>query len=120
MWLDFGLVASIATLIDEELAKRAAELEDVKIRMFLPLQELQVLKADPEQEHFILNDWFFGKITRRYHDMGCCHDTPFRFVDIPRLYREFLKVDIAFVGTTPMDSHGYFNFGTSISHFKAL
>lgn len=35
MWIDYGSILSFPTLIDDELAKRASELEGVKIRSCL-------------------------------------------------------------------------------------
>jgi acyl-CoA hydrolase len=122
MWIDYGSIMAFPLLIDEELAKRADELGNVKIRAVFPLKEPEVLRVDTKQEHFIFNGWHFSGITRKYHDMGCCFYIPYNFSEGPRAYREFLKdeVDLAFTEATPMDEHGYFNFGASITNQKAM
>lgn len=122
MWIDYGYALGFPRLIDEKLAQRAAELEKVKIRAALADTEPQVLRADPEQEHFIYNSWHLSASERRYHDRGCCTYIPSNLSEIPRMYREWLhdEVDIAFIQVTPMDKHGYFNFGASIAYEKAL
>ena len=49
MWVDFGSIMGYPVLVDEALAKRANELEDVKIRAVHPLKEPEVLKADTKR-----------------------------------------------------------------------
>jgi len=121
MWIDYGFGCGFPLLVDEKLAKRASELAAVKIRVTMALTEPQVLKVDPEQEHFIYNSWHFSAVERKYHDLGCCSYSPHNFGECPRIYREILKdeMDIAFIEVTPMDEHGYFNFGAAICAEKA-
>ncbi|MFC2022806.1 acetyl-CoA hydrolase/transferase family protein [Chloroflexota bacterium] len=122
MWIDYGFGSGFPLLIDEWLAKRAPELKEVKIRGTMALDEPQVLRADPGQEHFIYNSWHFSAIERKYHDRACCSYSPHNFGECPRIYRELLKdeVDIAFIEVTPMDNHGNFNFGAAITEEKAI
>ncbi|MFC1967629.1 acetyl-CoA hydrolase/transferase family protein [Chloroflexota bacterium] len=119
MWIDYGAICGFPSLVDEELANRAGELERVKIRAEHSMTQLPMI--DPEQEHFIHNSWFFGKLERSYHDNGCCSYIPFGLGEGPRMYREWLKdeVDITFIEVTPMDKDGCFNFGSSITRQKA-
>ncbi|MFC1941745.1 acetyl-CoA hydrolase/transferase family protein [Chloroflexota bacterium] len=119
MWIDYGAICGFPSLIDEKLAERSHELKEVKIRA--EHSHTQIPKADPEQEHFIFNSWFMGKVEREFHRKGCCSYIPFGLSEGPRMYREWLKdeVDIAFVEVTPMDKDGYFNFGTAITRQKA-
>jgi acyl-CoA hydrolase len=37
MWIDYGSILSFPSLIDEDLAKRAVDLENVKVRSCLSL-----------------------------------------------------------------------------------
>ena len=122
MWIDYGLATGFPSLVDRELAKRAKELENVKVRVTMSLKEPEVLKVDVRQEHFIYNSWHFSKVERKYHDMGCCAHLPHNFGESPRIYRELLrdKVDVAFICVTPMDEHGYFNFGAAIAEERAI
>lgn len=120
MWIDYGHVTGFPLLVDEELAKRANELEKVKIRAHQPMSEPQVLKADPEEEHFIYNSWHYSQFDRKYQDKGISSHVPYNLGDVPRLYREFLKVDIVFIAVTPMNEHGYFNFGAYLCAAKAM
>ena len=122
MWIDYGYFCGFPLLIDEKLAERAHELEKVKIRAWASLTEPQVLKVDPKQEHFIYNSWQFSAMERKHHNRGCCSYIPSNLGEMPGIYRECLKdeVDIAFLEVTPMNEHGYFNFGASISYQKAI
>ncbi len=114
-WVDYGAILSFPYLIDEELAKRAASLEQVKIRGCLALKEPAVLKADRSGEHFVYNEWHFSHWSRLYHDQGCCSYIPYNLGEGPALYRGGLahRPDVAFMEVTPMDGEGFFNFGTT-------
>jgi acyl-CoA hydrolase len=114
MWVDYGAMLSFPSLVDEELARRAHELERVKIRSCYPMKEPATLKIDNMGEHFIYNDWHFSYFTRRYHNSGCCSYIPYNLGEGPALYRSLLvhKPDVAFMEVTPMNRQGFFNFGT--------
>lgn len=122
MWVEYGQVTGFPLLIDEELAKRAGELEKVKVRAFMPLTEPRILKADPGAEHFIYSNWHFAGSDRKYQDKGIAAHIPYSLEDTPRLYREFLKdeMDILFIEVTPMNEAGYFNFGAFMFASKAM
>ncbi|MBW2143974.1 MAG: hypothetical protein JRG75_06225 [Deltaproteobacteria bacterium] len=121
MWIDYGSILSFPTLIDEELAKRASELEGVKIRSCLSLKDPEVLKADSNGEHFIYNEWHLSEYTRKHHDKGCCSYIPYNLNEGPGLFRSDYshRPDIAFVEVTTMSKQGFFNFG-SVEKNKAL
>ncbi|MBI4332881.1 MAG: hypothetical protein HY673_16555 [Chloroflexi bacterium] len=113
-WVDYGAILSFPSLVDEALAGRALQLEQVNIRGCLCLKEPEVLKADPEGRRFIYNEWHFSGISRAFHDLGCCSYIPYNLGEGPELYRTGAahRPDVAFVGVTPMDGEGFFNFGT--------
>jgi acyl-CoA hydrolase len=119
MWIDYGAICGFPSLIDEKLGERAAELKGVKIRA--EHSHTQIPRLDPDQEHFIHNSWFLGKVEREYHKQGCCSYIPFGLSEGPRMYREWLRdqVDITFIEVTPMDESGNFDFGASITRQKA-
>jgi acyl-CoA hydrolase len=119
MWIDYGAICGFPSLIDEKLSERAAELKEVKIRA--EHSHTIIPRLDPDQEHFIFNSWFLGKVDREYHKNGACSYIPFGLGEGPRMYREWLKdqVDITFIEVTPMDKNGNFNFGASITRQKA-
>lgn len=114
MWVDYGSMLSFPSLIDDELAKRATELESVKIRGCYPMKEPEILKTDIRGEHFIYNDWHFSYFSRRYHNMGCCSYIPYNLGEGPELYLNLSahRPDVAFMEVTNMNRQGFFNFGT--------
>jgi len=120
MWVDYGAIGGFPSLIDEKLAGRGGELSGVKIRA--ENCPTRIPGADPQQEHFVYNSWFLGKMERAYNSAGSCSHIPFGLGDGPRLYREFLKdaSDIVFVEVSPMDENGFFSFGASITRQKAM
>lgn len=119
MWIDYGAICGFPSLIDAKLAERAPELRNVKIRA--EHSHTQLPKIDPNQNHFIYNSWFLGKVERDYQKNGACSYIPFGLSEGPRMYREWLKdeVDITFIEVTPMDESGNFNFGTAVTRQKA-
>jgi len=121
MWIDYGSILSFPSLVDEELAKRTAELEKVKVRSCLSLRDPEILKADSEGEHFIYNEWHVSEFTRKHQDNGCCSYIPYNLSEGPGLFRHNYAggSDIAFVEVTPMSKQGFFNFG-SVEKNKAM
>ncbi len=125
MFIDLGLCAAFANIVDKYLAKRKDELENVTVEDCIPTCPLEILRVDPEQRVFKYTTFFVGNPTRSYiKDYGISIYRPYTLSDLPRLIREVYKpkgrLDIAYLVTTPMDKDGYFNFGASNCHHKAL
>lgn len=119
-WVDYGAFAGQTVALDKALAARKDELENVNIRSITSLRVPEVVKVDPEAEHFIFNNWHFSGIDRKLHDKNEAWYIPMLFHELPGLYRRFLDVDVAMIPVTPMDEHGYFNFGPQVSHVHAV
>ncbi len=120
-WIDYGLNGAQPVVFDRALAARAGELRGVKIRAGLALVPRAVLAADPRGEHFTMRAWHFSGADRSAHDAGITHYIPMNFGEAPDYYRRFIeRVDVACLQTTPMDAHGYFNFGPAVTFLKAV
>jgi acyl-CoA hydrolase len=120
-WVDYGLNTGQPDLFDRALAARAPELRNVKIRSGLSLRPRAVVEADPEGEHFQWLSWHFSGYDRTHHDAGRTNYIPMNFGEAPDYYRRFVDpIDVVCIKTTPMDEHGYFNFGASVTYHKAL
>ena len=119
-WLEYGFGAGQSELFDKALASRAAELKDVRIRGCLAMRPRQVVEADPESRHVTYHSWYFSGLERKMHDRGLCCHIPMNFGEAPDYYRRFVDVDVAVLKTTPMDEHGFFNFGLSVTYHKAI
>ncbi|MGR6835576.1 acetyl-CoA hydrolase/transferase family protein [Syntrophomonas erecta] len=101
--------------LDKALAGRVNELIDVTIRGTCLSQIPEVIKSDPEQKHFILEDWHFGGSSRRLGDKELCYYIPFTYHQGPRVVQNYEEVDVAFIKVGSMDEYGFFNLGPSNS-----
>jgi acyl-CoA hydrolase len=120
-WVDYGTNVGQPDLFDRALGARASELRGVKIRSCLTLRPRAVLEADPEGEHFSWLSWHFSGYDRGQHDTGRCNYVPMNFGEAPDYYRRFVDpIDVVCIKTTPMDEHGFFNFGGAVTYHKAL
>ena len=119
-WVDYGSFTGQVIALDQALASRKDELKDVKIRAVTSLRMPEVVKVDPKAEHFTFNNWHFSGLDRKLHDQNSCWYIPMLYHELPGYYRKYADVDVAMITVTPMDEHGYFNFGPQVSHTKAI
>jgi len=119
-WIDYGFGAGQPDLFDQALAGQIGRFEKLKIRGCLALRPRPSVEADPESRHVHYFSWYFSGVERRMHDRGLCHHIPMNFGEAPDYYRRFVDVDVAILKTTPMDAHGFFNFGISTTYEKAI
>ncbi len=103
-------------VLDAALAKRAEELNDVKVRTTTCPIVPAIVKADPAREHFTYIDLHFSGASRKLHDQDQCYYSPLTYHEIPSWYTNgYVKCDVAMIKVGPMDKFGYFNLGTSNS-----
>jgi acyl-CoA hydrolase len=119
-WIDYGFGIGQTDVFDRALAARIPQLTGVKIRGTLALKPRAAIEADPEGRHVAYFSWYFSGLERKLHDRELCSHIPMNFGEAPDYYRRFVDVDIAVIKTAPMDEHGFFNFGGSVSYLKAL
>ena len=119
-WVEYGFGLGQPDLFDRALAGRVQKLERVKIRGCLAMRPRAAAEADPEQRHLVYLSWYFSGLERKMYDRGLAHHTPMNFGEAPDTYRRFIDVDIAVLKTAPMDEHGFFNFGPSVTYHKAI
>lgn len=118
-WVDYGTFLNQVVELDKALARRKEELYNVKIRSAARVSgPPQVVLSDPTKEHFIFHSGHFTIIDRKMHDFGMCYYIPLLFREIPTYYQYGEEPDVAMVAVTPMDKHGYFNFGLSNVYSK--
>jgi acyl-CoA hydrolase len=119
-WLEYGFGVGQPDLFDRALAARVAELSGVKVRGCLALRPRAVIEVDQESKHVRYLSWYFSGLERKMHDHGLCDHIPMNFGEAPDYYRRFVSVDLAVLKTTPMDEHGFFNFGGSVTYHRAI
>ncbi|OAT80764.1 acetyl-CoA hydrolase/transferase family protein [Desulfotomaculum copahuensis] len=119
-WVDYGNFAGQVVDLDRALARRRDELSDVKVRAATRVAGVpEIVRVDPEGKHFIYNNWHLSGIDRSLSDQGLCYYIPILFRDVPRYYRQYIDVDVAMIAVTPMDRHGFFNFGLQNASTRA-
>ena len=119
-WIDYGWCTGHPVALDQALAERMPQLTDIKVRGGVALWAPAIFKIDNPQEHFCWNSWHMSGIERKAVDQGFAYYSPMRYSELPRFYRENVEVDVVTIQVTPMDEHGYFNFGPSASHLADM
>ena len=120
-WVDYGWAIGTPVSFDAALAKRLPELHGIKFRGGILCHVPEIFKIENQAEHFCWNSWHMGGIERKAIAQGFSFYSPIRYSELPRYYRESPDpLDIAVFQVTPMDEHGYFNFGPSASHLGAV
>lgn len=103
------------TALAAAMAERGNELKGVKVHQMLPLNKAAYLNPDM-QESFRHVSWFTSGANRQSVNAGLADFMPGYFHEYPRLFQEFIQVDV-FMGTvSPMDERGYFSFGLSVDY----
>ena len=119
-WIDYGWCTGHPVALDQALAERMPQLTDIKVRGGVALWAPAIFKIDNPQDHFCWNSWHMSGIERKAVDQGFAYYSPMRYSERPRFYRENVEVDVVMIQVTPMDEHGYFNFGPSASHLADM
>jgi butyryl-CoA:acetate CoA-transferase len=112
-WVEYGFGLNSASDFDEALSKRIDELWDVNIKCDIGAYPHFTCEVDPSGEHFTWNSWHVAAHDKKYIGKNLFY-MPMKFHENPPMTRKDCTPDnVAVVMTTPMDKHGYFNFGGS-------
>lgn len=118
-WVEFSWGASYAGLLAEAIGRRKEELEDINMRGGVILKPLPFIESDPTGEHFTWNSMHMGGYERKLAQKGLAYYIPIKYSEVPRYIRENCQTDVVAIQVAPMDEHGYFSLGVSISHYAA-
>ena len=119
-WLDYGWCACTVDALDKALAKRMGELHDIKIRGGIVMHRPAIFDIENPAEHFCWNSWHMSGIERKAIKEGFSFYAPIRYSELPGYYRNCIEpMDVVMMQVSPMDAHGWFNFGPGGSHAKA-
>ncbi len=92
---------------------RAGDLKSLKVFSLLPMEHLRRTLLAPDLSNRVApHCWFISAADRDLVQRGLTHFVPNEFHQIPRLIRDFMKVDVTITTVSPMDKAGYFSFGT--------
>lgn len=120
-WVDYGWCTGHPVKLDHALAERMPGLEDIKVRGGIALWRPEIFDVENTKEHFCWNSWHMSGIERKAINEGIAYYAPIRYSELPRYYRENVeRVDVAMFQVSPMDEHGYFNFGPNASHMADM
>ena len=120
-WIDYGWCVTTPISLDRELAKKMPELENINFSGGILMWEPEIFKIENPKEHFTWNSWHMNRPERRAVSKGFSYYAPIRYSELPRYYRDgACRPDVAMFQVAPMDEFGYFNFGPSVSHMKAV
>lgn len=112
-WVEYAATINSAHDFDEALSKRKEELWDVKIRCDIGGYHHFTAEADPSGEHFVWSAWHTAGYDKKYIHKNLYH-CPQKLHENPRMTRQdCIPTNVAVIMVTPMDKHGYFNFGAS-------
>lgn len=118
--VQFGFTENTPFAFDRALAKRTDELHDVNLYGGILGHVPDVLKREDAKEHFTWNSVHMSGIERKLVSNDTAFYMPIKYSELPRYYRENIgHMNVCVLMTTPMDKHGYFNFGISASHLMA-
>lgn len=118
--VDYGMGLNQPDVFDQALADRKEQLENVQVTTLLSVSPRQVLEVDPQGKHFQVDSWHFSGYDRGHYDAGILSYIPFNLGEAAKIYRNWLERDLVVLKTSPMDKHGYFNFGISNVYLRAI
>ncbi|NPV90797.1 MAG: butyryl-CoA:acetate CoA-transferase [Firmicutes bacterium] len=120
-WVEYGEFAGTVRALDKALAKRKDELSDIKIWATVTPYPLDIIACDPQGDVFTYNSWHMSGYDRKMANSGFpVYYSSIKYSEVPRYIRqEITGLDVAMMQVTPMDKHGYFNFGPQCSFQKA-
>jgi len=120
-WVDYGWCTGTPVKLDQALAARMDELEDIRFRGGILMWQPAIFQIPDAAEKITWNSWHMSGIERKACAAGFGFYNALRYSELPRMYRENVRhVNVAMFQVAPMDSHGYFNFGPNASHLKAI
>lgn len=121
MWVDYGWGAVTPVAVDAAIARRLPKLHNVNFRGGSLMSEPAIFKIEDPAAHMTWNSWHMGSFERRAIEKGFSFYSSIRYSELPRYYYDGIPApDVAVLQVSPMDSHGYFNFGLSASHLRAV
>jgi len=121
-WIEYAFGLNAPLEFDKALSRRKDELWNVQIRCDVGVWPKYTSDADPLGKHFYWNSWHLSNLDRKYYDKGLLSYIPMKFNELPVMTRNQSHCPRIFVAqVTPMDKHGFFNFGvSSISCWAAI
>ena len=117
--IQYTFAANTLPVLDPAFAVRIPDLQDIVIVNGISTRPHAVHKADPTGVHSTWNATHLTALDRMYAKTRKVNYAPMKYSEAPRYVRENSPPDILMIQVAPMDKHGYFNMGPTISHLRA-
>lgn len=99
---------------------RAGGFTSLRMTSLLPLAaSARTILAEDVRHVIQWESIFASSADRKLLGAGQALFVPAFFHQVPRLYREFMGLDVAIVCVSPMDRHGFFSLGVNVDTNKA-
>lgn len=120
-WVEYSATINCAHDFDKALAERKDELWGVNIRCDIGPYRHFTAEADPGGDHFTWNSWHVSGYDKQFIGKNLYY-IPQKLSENPQMTRQdCAPTKVAVAMTSPMDKHGYFNFGASaVSNWAAF
>ena len=121
-WVELGWCALTPVDFDKALAERVNEVKDVKVRGGVVPYMPYTGQADPTGDHITYHSWHASGTERKLINANKtgAFFAPIKYSELPRYLEENApKAAVSVIQVSPMDKHGNFNFGISVSHTMA-
>ncbi len=117
-----GGFGGVCQELEAALARRVDELENVTLfstNYSLP-ESYKTMDADPDGSHFRIVSTHMSKKDRVINKSGREWFMPIQFDQGDKRWAELGDLDVAFIMTGPMDSHGNFNLGITVAEQNGI
>ncbi|KGK90907.1 4-hydroxybutyrate CoA-transferase [Desulfosporosinus sp. HMP52] len=118
-WIEYTFAANTLPVLDKAFAKRIPELKDLVIVNGISTRPHAIHAADPTGIHSTWNSTHMTGLDRMYAKTRKVFYTPLKYSEAPRYCRDNKNCRVMMVQARPMDKHGFFNLGPTISHLRA-
>jgi len=116
--IHYGLGIGTVVDIDEALARRADELQNVEVISTVAIREkpFAVYEATTSNDQVKFASAHFSTFDRQMCKAGRCWYIPMLFSELPLYWKNNTSgIDIAMFQVAPMDKHGNFNLGPQVA-----
>lgn len=116
------IAAAETFAIPEAIAERALKenLSGIKHCSLISLRLKNIWKPELDGKFNHLTLFCTSKDARQAVWDGRAEFVPSFYYQIPKIWEEYIKPDVFYATVSPMDEHGYFSFGTSVSTVMTL
>lgn len=88
--LEYGWCVTTPVALDEALAKRMPDLENIQIHGGIVMRPLAITQIENPADHFTWNSWHMGGLERKWINEGFSFYAPIRYSELPSYYRDCL------------------------------